>query len=32
VAKKAYCYVKTGAATPYSTAMYVLDKDIDTGI
>ncbi len=32
VAKNAYIYVEAGAADPWSTATFILDKDIDTGI
>lgn len=30
-ANLANCYVKAGSATKYSTAKYILDKDVDTG-
>lgn len=32
VAKNAYIYVEAGASDPWSTAKFILDKDIDTGI
>jgi len=32
VAKKAYAHVKAGASGEYTTAAYILDKDIDTGV
>jgi hypothetical protein len=32
VAKKAYAHVKSGVASEYSLAAYILDKDIDTGV
>jgi hypothetical protein len=31
VANTAYCYVKAAAATPFTTAFSIIDKDIDTG-
>ena len=32
VAKACCCYVEAGAATKLSTAKYILDKDVDTGV
>jgi hypothetical protein len=32
VAKKSYVHVKAGTSGEYTTAAYVLDKDIDTGV
>jgi hypothetical protein len=32
VAKKAYAHVKAGTSGEYTTAAYVLDKDVDTGV
>jgi hypothetical protein len=32
VAKALCCYVEAGAATKLSTAKYILDKDVDTGV
>lgn len=32
VAKKSYVHVKAGASGEYTTAAYVLDKDVDTGV
>jgi hypothetical protein len=32
VAKGSYCHVKAGASGEYTTAAYILDKDVDTGL
>lgn len=32
VAKKAYAHVQTGESGEYTTAAYILDKDVDTGV
>lgn len=32
VANYASCFVESDASTPYSTAVYILDKDTDTGV
>lgn len=32
VAKNAYIYVEAGASDPWSTAAFIIDKDIDTGV